>query len=207
MPFKQAEALQAELVSQRQRDEIPDQLLLLEHAPVVTLGRGAKEHFVSSSAEQLHQAGVELHRTGRGGEVTFHGPGQLVAYPIVLLREPERDLHVYLRRLEQVVIDVASRYGLAAERDPGRTGVWLGEKKLASIGIRASRWVTSHGVALNRAHDLTGFRHIVPCGLDGVQMTSLALELDREPSRPEVEGVFCDAWKRVFERDLFEPSS
>lgn len=163
---------------QRQSEAIPDTLLLLEHPPVITFGRTASEKWL------LNGEGIEVLRTGRGGEITYHGPGQLVAYAIFRAT----DLHAHLRRLEQAVIGVAADYGLTAERVPGRTGVWVGLEKLASIGIRVSRWVTSHGLALNVGPDLTGFERIVPCGLEGVRMTSLASLLGRTPTRDEVEN-------------------
>lgn len=174
--YQEALALQEELVRQRQQELIPDTLLLLEHPPVITLGRRTSERYL------LDPEGIEVVRTGRGGEITWHGPGQLVAYAIWRVT----DLHAHLRRLEGAVIAVAAGYGIEAARSPGRTGVWVGERKLASLGVRASRWVTSHGLALNVGPDLAGFDRIVPCGLEGVQMTSLAQLLGRAPSLAEV---------------------
>jgi lipoyl(octanoyl) transferase len=139
----------------------PDVLLLLEHPPVYTLGTGSNLEFIKFGVD----AGYELHRSERGGEVTYHCPGQLVVYPILNLRRHQMDLHWYLRQLEEVVIRVLGDYGLCGERIPGLTGVWLQEKKVAAIGIKVSRWVTMHGLALNVNNDLSGFEQIVPCGI------------------------------------------
>lgn len=186
--------LQQSLVERRKRGEIEDQLLLLEHPPVYTLGRGA-------SLENLRDQTVQPVRTGRGGEITYHGPGQLVAYPILLLLDGERDLHRYLRDLEQVVIDLCQDYGLEAGREAGKTGVWLDGKKLASIGVRASSWVTSHGVAINYGRDLSGFDAIVPCGLQGVEMISLS-HVCGDVARDDLEDRFCRHFSRIFEREI-----
>ncbi len=175
--YQEALALQEDLVRQRQQELIPDTVLLLEHPPVITLGRRTSGDYL------LDGYGIEVVRTGRGGEITWHGPGQLVAYAIWRVA----DLHAHLRHLEGAIIDVAATYGIEAERSPGRTGVWVGDEKLASIGVRASRWITSHGLALNVGPDLSGFDRIVPCGLAGVRMTSLARLLGRTPPRDEVE--------------------
>lgn len=182
-------------MAQRKRDAIPDQLILVEHTPVFTLGRAA-------TLEHLHdQKGIELHRTGRGGQITYHGPGQLVAYPILRLEPGRRDLHRYLRDLEQVVIDLCADYQLIAKRSQGRTGVWVEQKKLASLGVRASGWVTSHGLALNYGPDLSGFAGITPCGLEGVEMTSLS-RLGVTVERRALEERFCAHFSRIFERRL-----
>ncbi|MBX3168495.1 MAG: lipoyl(octanoyl) transferase LipB [Candidatus Eremiobacteraeota bacterium] len=186
--------LQQDLVQRRKHDEIGDQLLLLEHPPVYTLGRGA-------SLENLKDARIQPVHTGRGGEITYHGPGQLIAYPILLLEEGRRDLHRYLRDLEQVVIDLCADYDLRAGREAGKTGVWLDGKKLASIGVRAASWVTSHGVALNYGQDLTGFDPIVPCGLQGVEMISLSQILG-EVARDDLEDRFCRCFSRIFGREI-----
>jgi lipoyl(octanoyl) transferase len=165
----------------------------------VTVGRGGSLEHLRRDPQELQTAGVEFHRAGRGGEVTYHGPGQLVAYPILKLEEGRRDLHRYLRDLEQVVIDVCAEFAVPAQRDPGRTGIWVEGQKLASIGIRASSWVVSHGVAINYGPDLSGFDHIVPCGLSGVQMTSLHV---RGIARESLEQRFCEAFSRIFSRRL-----
>lgn len=186
--------LQQDLVQRRKRGEIEDQLLLLEHPPVYTLGRGA-------TLEHLKDRAIQPVRSGRGGQITYHGPGQLIAYPILLLEEGRRDLHRYLRDLEQVVMDLCQDYGLPTQRKEGKTGVWCGEGKLASIGVRASNWVTSHGVALNYGPDLSGFAAIVPCGLQGVEMISLSQQVG-EVSRVDLEERFCRHFSRIFAREI-----
>ncbi len=152
-------------------------LLLLEHPPVVTLGRTSKAQNLVASPALLAARGVELFEVERGGDVTFHGPGQLVGYPIVNLRGHKQDLHWYLRRVEEVLIRALDQIGIAAERSEGRTGVWTGDRKIASIGVHARDWVTWHGFALNVSTDLSFFDLMVPCGLAGVTMTSVAGEL------------------------------
>jgi lipoyl(octanoyl) transferase len=147
-----------------------DQLLLLEHPPVVTLGRG------SHAAHVLQPAGVDVHEVERGGDVTFHGPGQLVGYPILDLRDYKQDLHWYLRTLEQALIEALALLDIPAERNPGYTGVWTRGRKIASLGVHVKQWVTWHGFALNVTTDLTQFERIVPCGIAGVEMTSVAKE-------------------------------
>ena len=172
----------------------PDVLLLLEHAPVYTLGRGADDRFLGSAAG----SGVPIVRVGRGGQVTYHGPGQLVGYPIVGLRDHRPDAHWYVRALEQVLIDVLGDVGIRAGRVDGKTGVWVdGRRKIASIGVGIRRWVTWHGFALNVGRDLRGFAPITPCGIDGVQMTSVAHEggpPDVDAMLPLVRDRFVDVF-------------
>jgi lipoyl(octanoyl) transferase len=171
----------------------PDVLLLLEHPPVYTLGTGSSLEFVKFDAE----AGYELHRSERGGEVTYHCPGQLVMYPILNLHRHQMDLHWYLRQLEEVVIRLLAGYGLKAERLPGLTGVWLQEKKVAAIGIKVSRWVTMHGLAINVNNDLSGFEQIVPCGIADRSVGNL-LEFLPTVSLLDVQersiAVFCEVF-------------
>lgn len=181
----------------------PDHLILLEHPPVYTLGRAASLEFLKCQPEA---EGIQVFRTGRGGQITYHGPGQLVAYPILALEPERRDLHRYLRDLEQVVLDVCTDLGIAGQRIAGKTGVWVGAEKLASLGVRASAWVTSHGVALNYGSDLSGFEGIVPCGLTGVRMTSLA-RLGHEISRLSLEERFCRHFSRIFDREIVTESA
>lgn len=177
LDYEQAVALQDELVLQRQRDEIPDTALLLRHPAVITVGsRGDRNDILDAGP-------VPVLEIRRGGEVTFHGPEQVVLW--VLKRVD--DLHQHLRWLEQVGIDLVGSYGLTGERVPGRTGVWVGARKIAAIGVRASRWVTSHGLALNVGPDLSGFARIVPCGIRDAGVTSLAVELGQTPPLEEVE--------------------
>jgi len=175
--YRDAWAKQLALVESRQKDEVPDTLLLVEHEHVFTLGRRREAEGNVLDAGDVEVIGIE-----RGGDVTYHGPGQLVAYPIVLLREgPERDLHAYLRNLEEAVIRTCTRFGLATDREPGKTGVWmttpLGRKKLCSMGIACRKWVTFHGLALNVTTDLAYFRRINPCGFESSVMTTMAEQL------------------------------
>lgn len=157
--------LQQRLVAERKQNRIPDQLLLLEHPHTITLGRNAREHNVLAGGDVLARAGIGLYETDRGGDVTYHGPGQLVGYPILDLREWKRDVGAYVRAIEQVIIDTLADYRIEAGRIEGLTGVWVDGRKVAAIGVHISRWVTSHGFALNVHTDLDYFRYIVPCGL------------------------------------------
>lgn len=201
IPYPRSEELQKTLVDQRKADQIEDHLLLLEHPAVITLGRTGDIAHLKANPDWLAAQGVEVVRTGRGGEITFHGPGQLVAYPILKLEKGRQDLHRYLRDLESVVIDLLADYGLEAARVQGKTGVWAAGKKIASIGVRASSWVTSHGVALNHGQDLRGFDWMTPCGLEDVTMTSLARE-GRPVRRDELEKRFCAHFQRIFDRTV-----
>ena len=179
VPYGRGLELQAELVAERQAGRIPDQLLLLEHDPVFTLGRNARQENVLFPAEALRARGFEVFETGRGGDVTYHGPGQLVGYPILELPPERRDVHRYVRDLEELMIRTCADYGLAARRVEGLTGAWLGEQKVGAIGVRIARWVTSHGFALNVGTDLSAFDLIVPCGIRGRGVTSLERAVGR----------------------------
>jgi len=163
--FAQAFAMQQDLAARRKQDLICDQLLILEHPHVITLGRNAHDENILASREILERAGIELHPTDRGGDVTYHGPGQIVCYPIMDLKAWKRDVVAYVRTLEQVIIDALADFGIAAERNPGCTGVWVNGAKIAAIGVHLSRWVTSHGFALNVDTNLNYFQYIIPCGL------------------------------------------
>lgn len=167
--YAAALALQDTAVAARTRDEIGDTLLLLEHPHVFTLGRGADQSYITNPPD-----GVPIYRVSRGGQVTYHGPGQLIGYPIVKLAGTERDVSRYLRKLEQVMIGALLEFGVEAARRVGMTGVWVGACKIASIGVGIRRWVTLHGFALNVATDLSYFDAIVPCGIEGCRMTSIA---------------------------------
>ena len=166
--YKRSHALQQALVAARMRDEIGDTLLLLEHPPVYTLGRGADEKFIVARRPE-----VPVVRVSRGGQVTYHGPGQIVAYPIQKLEGAERDVGRYLRRLEQVMMLALERHGISSERRQKLTGVWVGPRKIGSIGVGIRRWVTYHGLALNVNAELSYFDAIIPCGIAGCEMTSL----------------------------------
>ena len=186
--YQAALDLQKDLVEQRKQGLIPDQLLLLEHPHVITLG--ARNHNARSNVletpESLARQGIALCETGRGGDVTYHGPGQLVGYPILELPKDRRDVHRYVRDLEEVLIRAVSDFGVAATRIRGLTGIWVGDEKLAAIGVRISRWVTSHGFALNVSTDLSRFGLIVPCGITGKGVTSLERVLGRQVPMDEV---------------------
>ena len=184
VPYEEALELQRALARERISGAIPeDMLLLLEHPPVVTLGRATKAANLISSAEFLGSKGVELFEVERGGDVTFHGPGQLVGYPIIDLKRHKLDLHWYLRQVEEALIQTLAAYSIPAERNVGFTGVWTQGRKIASIGVHARDWVTWHGFALNVTTDLSYFDLIVPCGIDGVTMTSIEKEIDRSDSQ------------------------
>ncbi len=198
--YTEALELQRTLARDRISGVIPqDVLLLVEHPPVVTLGRSSKGKHLLASPEFLASRGVELFEVERGGDVTFHGPGQLVGYPIMDLKRHRQDLHWYLRQLERSLIDVLGHYGISAEQNKGLTGVWTGGRKIASIGVHARDWVTWHGFALNVTTDLSYFDLIVPCGIDGVQMTSMARELAAAPDAEAVSQSVADTFASNFE--------
>jgi len=192
--YAEAASLQEGLVAARREGRIGDRLLLLEHPPVITLGRGAREANVLVPDGEREARGIEIHRTGRGGDVTYHGPGQLVGYPIVALTGDRRDAHRYLRDLEEGLIRAAAAFGVEAGRVPGKTGVWVGGAKLAAIGVRiGAGWITSHGFALNVGRDLSGFDTIVPCGLAGSRVTSLSRLCGRDVPLEEAATVVAEA--------------
>jgi lipoyl(octanoyl) transferase len=202
VPYADGLALQRAIVEERQHNRVDDVLLLLEHPHVLTLGvrgDGGRGHILASG-EQLAQRGIDVHETGRGGDVTYHGPGQIVGYPILDLKPDRCDVHRYVRDLEAVLILAAGDYGITAARVPGLTGVWVGGEKLAAIGVRIARWVTSHGFALNVSTDLDCFNLIVPCGLADRGVTSLERLLGRPVAREQVEdrlvAHFCDVFGR-----------
>ena len=199
LSYADALALQAELVKQRRADEIPDTLLLLEHPHVITKGSGSHEENVLVSADERAARGIELFEAGRGGDVTYHGPGQLVGYPIFDLKPDRMDLHRYLRDLEEVLIGVLADFGLRGARKEGLTGVWVDDRKLAAIGIRVSSgWISSHGFALNVSTDLSFFGTIVPCGIREHGVGSLSGELGRPVPMDEVEAAAVRSFEQVF---------
>ena len=193
-------ALQERLVRERQAGTIPDTLLLLEHEPVFTLGRNARSENVLFPEEELRARGFDVFEAGRGGDVTYHGPGQVVGYPILDLSPDRRDVHRYVRDLETVMIRTCGDYGIEAARVDGRTGCWVGPEKIGAIGVRIARWVTSHGFALNVANDLTPFQLIVPCGIRDRGVTSLSRLVAREPSLDDVMDRLSGHLQAVFER-------
>ena len=176
MPYGEALELQRRLAEDRIAQRIPDTLLLVEHPAVITLGRGTKQTSLPIDPEALRARGIDVFEIERGGDVTYHGPGQLVGYPIIDLQQHKPDLHWYLRQLEQVLIDALGTFGIPAERNAGYTGVWTRGRKIASIGIHVRQWVTWHGFALNVTTDLSPFSLIVPCGIPDVVMTSVVKE-------------------------------
>ena len=196
--YEAAHALQEELVAQRVDGRIGDVLLLTEHEPVITFGRGTP----AEEQRALATTGIPLVEVERGGDVTYHGPGQLVAYPILLLEEGRRDLHRYLRDLEEVVLGVLAELGIDGLRRPGLTGVWIGERKVCSIGVAVRRWVTWHGLALNLHTDLAPFRRFHPCGLASDVMTRLADHAELPPTNLLGEVLLVKHFCRVFEREL-----
>lgn len=202
LPYAEALELQKQLVEERKAGRIPDQLLLLEHPPVITLGVKARKDRsnVLASPEALAAAGVELFETGRGGDVTYHGPGQLVGYPILDLRPDRCDVHRYVRDLEEALILSAAAFGVTSGRVPGLTGTWVGNEKLAAIGVRISRWVTSHGFALNVTTNLNNFSLIVPCGIVDKGVTSLDRLTAAPVSMDRVQDAVVNAMGRVFQR-------
>jgi len=211
--YREAWDLQEKLAIQRLSGEIPDTLLLLEHPPTLTLGRGANPANVVATAERLSRMGVAVVETNRGGDVTYHGPGQLVGYPILNLgQDPHRpDLHLYLRNLEEVLIRTLAAFRIDSGRFPGYTGVWTNPEtpnasKVAAIGIRTSRWITQHGFALNVCTDLSHFDLIVPCGIRGYAVTSLQLLLLREVRVTEPIPALLQAFESVFKLACANPA-
>jgi len=201
MPYQDALDLQAGLVAERRRNAIPDQLVLLEHPHVITMGSSSAEGHVLLGPEELQRRGIQIFETGRGGDVTYHGPGQLVGYPIVDLKPDRTDLHRYLRDLEEVLIGALGELGLSGEREPGLTGVWVGGAKIAAIGVRVSSgWITSHGFALNVSTDLDFFGTVVPCGITDRRVTSLANEVGHAPAPDEVRRAVVRSFSDVFGR-------
>jgi lipoyl(octanoyl) transferase len=191
---------QRKLVELRKSGAISDQLLIVEHPHVVTMGRNGHRENLLAEPEVLARSGISFFETDRGGDVTYHGPGQIVGYPILDLREWKRDVHAYVRSIEQVVIDTLAGFGIAAGREAGATGVWTAEGKIAAIGVHISRWVTSHGFALNVDTDLNYFRYIVPCGLTR-PVTSMR-SLGSGAERGEVVAALIQNFGRVFERQM-----
>ena len=193
--------MQARLVAQRQAAAIPDTLLLLEHEPVITLGRNARREHLLVSEEALRARGFHVFDTGRGGDVTCHGPGQVVGYPILDLSPDRRDVHRYVRDLEEVMIRACADYGVAAARIDGLTGTWVGQEKIGAIGVRIARWVTSHGFAFNVGPDLSAFDLIVPCGIRGRGVTSLSRLLGRPVDTDDVMDRLAAHFAATFERE------
>ena len=203
LPYGEGLELQDALVARRRAGEISDTLVLLEHPHVITLGSSADSAHVLVDEAERARLGLARFEAGRGGDVTYHGPGQLVAYPILDLKPDRQDLHAYLRNLEEVLMRVAAEYGVHAERSEAGTGVWTEKGKLAAIGIRVSSgWITSHGIALNVRPDLSYFETIVPCGIHDHGVTSLEREIRAAPNMGEVTEVFTHHFSEVFGYDI-----
>ena len=202
MPYAEGLELQARLVAERQAGRIPDTLLLLEHDPVFTLGRNARAENVLLSEDALRAQGFAVFETGRGGDVTYHGPGQVVGYPILDLSPDRCDVHRYVRDLEEVMIRTCADYGIQATRVAGMTGAWVGTEKIGAIGVRIARWVTSHGFAFNVSTDLSPFGLIVPCGIQDRGVTSLERLLGRSIPLDEVMDRLTGHLAAVFQREV-----
>jgi len=201
VPYAAGLALQEERVRQRRAGEAPDTLFLLEHPHVITLGTGSHQENVLIGAEERARLGIELFATGRGGDVTYHGPGQLVGYPILDLKPDRCDVHRYLRDLEEVLIRTLGEFGLTGDRREGMTGVWVGDRKLAAIGVRVSSgWITSHGFALNVRTDLRYFDSIVPCGITAYGVGSISGEIGREVPIDEAVDSMLPHFSAIFGR-------
>lgn len=201
--YKQAWDLQKEIFNRRHRDEIDDTFFLLEHPHTYTLGKVAERKNLISSEEQLKELGVTVYDIDRGGDITYHGPGQIVGYPIIKLSDWKEDTHQYLRGLEEVIIQTCREYGLETERNSKYTGVWVGERKIAAIGIKVSRWITMHGFAFNVNTDLSFFGGIIPCGIKDKDVTSLQRELGREINIDEVKNKLTEKFTEIFDYNSF----
>ncbi len=203
VPYAEALALQSDLVGRRRAGDIPDQLLLLQHPHVITLGTASSRAHIVADQSRLQELGIDLVDVGRGGDVTYHGPGQLVGYPILDLEPDRKDAHRYLRDLESVLVHTLGEMGIQGEPVPDLTGVWVDGRKIAAIGVRiSSGWITSHGFALNVSNDLSFFETIVPCGIQDVSVTSVSQELGRPVGVPDILGIVSRAFSEVFGRSI-----
>jgi lipoyl(octanoyl) transferase len=200
--YDEAHALQKELQAKRIAGLIADTVLMLEHDPVITLGRSAREQHLLASPETLKAQGVSVHEVGRGGDVTYHGPGQLVAYPIIDLKPNRRDVRKYVWSLEETMIRTCADFGLDASRIEGLNGAWVKDHKIGAVGVRISRWVTMHGLALNVSTDLSHFDLIVPCGIQDKAVTSISAELGRQVGVAEVMKPLARHFAALYDADI-----
>lgn len=198
--YEESLKIQDRIVEQRKNNSLPDCLLFVNYPPIITLGRGAKKEHLLAGPGELSKRGVQVYPSGRGGDITYHGPGQLVVYPVVDLKEWYRDIHRYLRTLERCLVGLLLDFGIVSEMLPDATGVWVEGRKIAAIGVRTSRWVTSHGLALNVNTDLRNFDLIVPCGLVGRGVTSMAAQLGCSLELSRVRSCFIAHFARAFGR-------
>jgi lipoyl(octanoyl) transferase len=199
--------MQEHAVERLRSGEAPEQLLLLEHPHVFTLGRGADSSNILADQQQLLTRSVEVHETGRGGDVTYHGPGQLVGYPIIDLKPDRCDVHRYVRDIEEVLIRTIAEFGVTGTRIAGFTGAWVGNEKIGAIGVRIARWITSHGFALNVNTDLSYFKMIVPCGITDKGVTSLSRLLGRQIELRDVARIAASRFGDVFGREVLVSES
>jgi lipoate-protein ligase B len=203
VPYAEGLCLQEQWVTERLSNKAPDRLIILEHAPVITLGVRAKKEHLLFSEESLRARGIELHDTPRGGDITYHGPGQLILYPIMKLSGDDADAHAFVGKLEEIAIRTAEAFAVKAFRRKGKTGVWTDQGKLAAIGVRFKKWVSSHGMSFNVDVDLNGFSTIIPCGLHGEKVTSLQKILGPKcPTMQEVRAVMMRQFERVMNRTV-----
>ncbi len=199
--YKETWDLQKELMAKRNKGEIPDTLLLLQHPHTYTLGKVADRSNLVGNQEYLHKHNIKVYDIDRGGDITYHGPGQIVGYPIIDLKDWKMDTHLYLRSLEEVIISVCNEYGIHCGRKENYTGVWIDERKICAMGIKVSRWVTMHGFAFNVNTDLSYFNGIIPCGIKDKEVTSLQKELEIEIELNEVSKKIINNFMRIFDYD------
>ncbi|TAK67260.1 MAG: lipoyl(octanoyl) transferase LipB [Bacteroidetes bacterium] len=202
--YKNSWDVQQKIFHLRAEQKCPDILLLNEHHPVYTLGKGSNVNHLLATKDELNSNGIDVYETDRGGDVTYHGPGQLVGYPILDLNNYYNDIHRYLRDLEEVIIHTLSEYGINAKRDEQFTGVWVGNDKIAAIGVKVSRWITMHGFALNVNTDLSYFDRIIPCGIFHKGVTSMERVLNRSIDMNEVKGTLVKKFAEVFQVQIGE---
>lgn len=200
--YAEAHELQRRLQDKRIAGEIGDVVLLLEHPPVLTLGRSAKEQHVIAPAAMLEAEAIRVHEVGRGGDVTYHGPGQLVAYPIIDLKPDRKDVRKYVWSLEETMIRTCADFGISATRSAGLNGAWISDRKVGAVGVRISRWVTMHGLALNANTNLRHFELIVPCGIQDKAVTSLSVELGRTVSVAEVIAPLAAHFAALYDAEI-----